>query len=72
MVGTLAQQGTLWSLVADGAGGVHRVRVGNYLGKDHGKIVETTETSIAVEEIVPNGVGGWIRKPRTITLTEEK
>ncbi len=72
MVGTLAQQGTLWALIADGEGGVYRVRVGNYLGKNHGKIVETTETSIAVEEIVPNGVGGWIRKPRTIKLAEEK
>lgn len=72
MVGTLAQKDAMWALLADGEGGVHRVRVGNYVGKDHGKIVETTETSIGVEEIVPNGVGGWIRKPRTITLTEEK
>ena len=72
MVGTLEQQGTLWALIGDGEGGVHRVRVGNYLGKDYGKIVEATETSIAVEEIVPNGVGGWIRKPRTIKLTEER
>ena len=72
MVGTLSQNGTMWALVADGEGGVHRVRVGNYLGKDHGKIVETTETSIAVDEIVPNGTGGWIQRPRTIKLAEEE
>ena len=72
MVGTLSQNGTMWVLVADGEGGVHRVRVGNYLGKDHGKIVETTETSISVEEIVPNGTGGWIQRPRTIKLAEEE
>lgn len=71
MVGTLAQQGTLWALLSDGEGGVHRVRVGNYVGKNHGKITETTETSIEVEEIVANGVGGWIRRPRTIKLAEE-
>jgi len=71
MVGTLSQGGTLWALVSDGEGGVHRVRVGNYLGKDHGRIVETTETAVEVEEIVPSGVGGWIRRPRTIQLTEK-
>jgi type IV pilus assembly protein PilP len=72
MVGTLSQNGALWALVADGAGGVHRVRVGNYLGKDHGKIVETTETSISVQEIVPSGQpGSWIARPRSIKLAEQ-
>jgi type IV pilus assembly protein PilP len=71
MVGTLAQQGTLWALVADDEGGVHRVRNGNYLGKNHGRIVETTETSIGVEEIVPSGTGGWVQRPRTLKLEEQ-
>ena len=56
---------------ADGEGGVHRVRVGNYLGKNHGKIVSATETSVEVIEIVPSGVGGWLERPRTIKLTEQ-
>ena len=72
MVGTLSQSSTLWALLADGEGGVHRVRVGNYIGKDHGRIVEATETSLSVEEIVPSGGGGWILRPRTIKLAEAK
>lgn len=71
MVGTLAQKGTLWTLVQDEEGGVHRVRIGNYLGKNHGRIVAAAETEISVVEIVPNGVGGWIERPRTIKLTEK-
>ena len=71
MVGTLSQKGTLWVLIADGEGGVHRLRIGNYLGKNHGKIVSATETSIEVVEIVPSGVGGWLERPRTIKLTEQ-
>ena len=70
MVGTLEQKGTLWALIGDGEGGVHRVRVGNYLGKNHGKIVEISETEISVQEIVPSGTGGWIARPRTIKLAE--
>ena len=71
MVGTLSQSGTLWVLIADGEGGVHRLKVGNYLGKNHGKIVSATETSVEVIEIVPSGVGGWLERPRTIKLTEQ-
>jgi type IV pilus assembly protein PilP len=71
MVGTLTQKGTQWALVKDEESGVHRVRIGNYLGKNHGRIVATTETEVSVMEIVPNGVGGWIERPRTIKLTEQ-
>jgi len=71
MVGTVDKGGTLWVLINDGDGGVHRVKVGNHLGKDHGKIVSATETEISVVEIVPSGVGSWIERPRTIELAEK-
>ena len=71
MVGTINKDGVQWVLINDGDGGVHRLRKGNYVGKDHGKIVEATETEVSVVEIVPSGVGGWIERPRTITLTEK-
>ncbi len=71
MVGTLAQKGVLWVLIRDEAGGVHRVRTGNYLGRNHGKIVAVSETETLVVEIVPSGVGGWLERPRTIKLTEQ-
>lgn len=68
MVGSLEQSGTLWALMQDEDGGVHRIRQGNYIGRNHGRIVEATETYISVIEIVPNGVDGWIERPRTIKL----
>jgi type IV pilus assembly protein PilP len=71
LVGTLEQHGQLWSLINDGEGGVHRVKLGNYLGRNHGRIVETTEIYISVVEIVPNGLGGWIERPKTIKLKEK-
>lgn len=69
MVGTLSRAGTDWSLVRDPDGGVHRVKVGNFLGRNHGKIVEMTETYVAVIEIVSDGSSeGWVERPRTIKL----
>ncbi|MEE4662134.1 MAG: pilus assembly protein PilP [Halieaceae bacterium] len=68
MVGTLSRAGVDWCLIRDPEGGVHRVRVGNYLGRNHGKIVEMTDTYVAVIEIVSDGTDGWVERPRTIKL----
>jgi type IV pilus assembly protein PilP len=70
MVGTLERSGDNWTLIMDPEGGVHRVTVGNYLGRSHGKIVEMTDTYVAVVEIVSDGTkDGWVERPRTIKLT---
>ena len=70
MVGTLERSKNNWTLIMDPDGGVHRVQVGNFLGRAHGKIVETTDTYVAVVEIVSDGTqDGWVERPRTIKLS---
>ena len=70
MVGTLERDGNNWTLIKDPDGGVHRVTIGNYLGRHHGKIVEMTDTYLAVVEIVSDGTeDGWVERPRTIKLS---
>lgn len=72
VVGMLEQKGALWSLVKDGVGGIHRVTLGNYMGKNHGKIVSVTADQIDLQEIVSDGLGGWVQRPRTIKLSEKE
>lgn len=69
MVGTLSNEGGMFALVR-GAGGVHRIRVGDFLGRNDGKIVAINESKIDVVEIVPDGEGGWLERPRSLTLKE--
>jgi len=69
MVGTLSNR-TGMSALVNGAGGVHRVGIGDYLGRNHGRIAKIDEASIDVVEIVPDGEGGWLERPRTLTLKE--
>ena len=70
MVGSLERRGTDWTLVKDPDGGVHRVKLGNFLGRHHGKIVEMDDTFVAVVEIVSDGTqDGWVERPRTIKLS---
>ena len=69
MVGTIARaDDELWALIKDGDNDVHRIKVGNYMGKNNGKVINITTTQIDVMEIVPDGQGGWLERPRSMML----
>jgi type IV pilus assembly protein PilP len=68
MVGTVQMDGTLWALVQDANGSVHRIKIGNYLGRNHGHVVELTENHISVIEIVSNGPEEWVERPHKLAL----
>jgi len=71
MVGILAlPEGDVWALLDDAEGGVHRVEAGNYVGRNHGKVVSINPGSIDVIEIVPDVHGGWLERPRAIKLQD--
>ena len=69
MVGILSNQQGMQALIR-GAGSVHRVKIGDYLGRNHGRITSIEEGRIDVVEIVPDGEGGWLERPRTLSLPE--
>ena len=68
MVGTLEQRGQLYALIRDVEEGVHRVRAGDYMGADHGKILDINDTAIELLEIVSDGTGGWVERQRSVSL----
>ena len=74
LVGTIQKDGTLWSLVRfineEGKVSIAKVKVSNYLGKNHGKIVANTPNRLEVVEIVPDGKGNWLERPRTLALVD--
>jgi type IV pilus assembly protein PilP len=49
---------------------VHRVKVGDYLGRDNGRIVSVSDSQVDVIEIVSDGEGAWLERPRSISLKE--
>ena len=72
MVGTVSKAGKLWSLIDDGQGKVTRVTIGNYMGKNNGRIVSSTGSQIELMEIVADGSSGWVERPRIIKLEEKE
>lgn len=70
MVGTVTKDGVTWGLVDDGTSNIHRVQVGNYMGRNHGKIYHIDNGRIDMKEIVPNGADQWVERPKTLQLRE--
>ncbi len=68
MVGTLSNSKGFWALVRDTEANVHRVAINNYMGRNHGKVIELGDTFISLIEIVPDGLGGWLERPKTLNL----
>lgn len=71
MVGTLNIGGFQYALVQDPDQLIHRVVPGNYMGRNHGQIINIRDDSIELVELVPNGLGGWIERNAAIALDDQ-
>jgi type IV pilus assembly protein PilP len=69
MVGTLEQDGQRWALVKTKEGTIHRVTLGNHMGRNYGKIVEISEDKIKLVELVQIG-SGYQEQEAEISLGE--
>ena len=72
MVGTVVMKSNLWGLVKADDGTIHRVQIGNYMGKNYGKIIHIGSDKIELMEIVPDQPGTWREQQMSIMLTEEQ
>jgi type IV pilus assembly protein PilP len=68
MVGTFAKESSEWALIRDPDGVVHRVAVGNYMGKNHGKVGMISNDEVQLSEFIADGVGGWLVREASIAL----
>jgi type IV pilus assembly protein PilP len=70
MVGTLEREQARWALILSPDGILHRVRVGNYMGKNNGQVTSINPERIQLVEIVPDGGGRWREKQAEIALKQ--
>jgi len=70
MVGIMNNDGQQWALIKAPDNSIFRVREGNYMGENHGKIIKISESKIDLKEIVSDGLGGWIERANVVGLSE--
>ena len=68
MVGTFTKSANEWALIRDPDGVVHRVSVGNYIGKNYGRVLGIQADEVALSEFIANGAGGWLVREAEIAL----
>lgn len=70
MVGTMEIKHKLWGLIIVSDGTIHRVSQGQYLGKNHGRIMSISQDKIKIIEIVPDQPSGWRENTILVALSE--
>ena len=71
MVGTMENADESWAIINDPDNTVHRVKVGNYMGRNIGKIMNIFEDRVELREIVQDSNGRWDERQAAIVLVEE-
>lgn len=72
MVGLMESEDNQWGIIKDPDGVVHRIKVGNYMGRNTGKVLNVFEDRIEVREIVRNSQGRWEERQAAIALDEQE
>ncbi|MFK8067376.1 MAG: pilus assembly protein PilP [Gammaproteobacteria bacterium] len=72
LVGTLEQSSGLWGIVKDPDGTIYRVKEGNYLGRNYGKILSVSEEKIELREIIKDLQGAWEERQASIALSDDE
>ena len=70
MVGALSSESQASALLRVN-GVIHRVKVGDYLGRNNGQVAWIQAQQIEVFELIPDGRGGWLERSLTIPLKQQ-
>lgn len=71
MVGVLKQKNAIYAVIKTPENTIYRVRTGNYLGQNFGKVVAITDTEVKLKETVQDSTGDWAERDSTLTLQEQ-
>lgn len=70
MAGTMTVAGRRYALIKAPDGIVYRVSVGDHMGQNLGEIVAIDDQGAQLVEIVPDGLGGYMRREASLAVSE--
>ena len=71
MHGTLGSEEHLWGLIKASSGEIFRVSPGDYIGLNHGEILDITKNYIELSELILTGKGCWQVRTTQIPLSSQ-
>lgn len=70
--GTLRQDNEIWGLIRQPDSQIARVRTGDYMGQNYGRILVIKSNSIKLEETIKNSSGSWEKHTVILDLNTGK
>lgn len=70
MVGSIQIGGVPYALVRSSEPFVYRVREGDYMGQNHGRVIAVSPDQLQMQELFPDGAGRWVQRDTALTLTD--
>ncbi len=70
MVGYMQQKGVGYAVVKAPDSKIYRVKAGNYLGLNFGKVLEVAGNEVKIKEMVQDSAGDWTERMSTLQLVE--
>jgi type IV pilus assembly protein PilP len=70
MVGFLSQDNIGQAIIHAPDGKLYRVKVGNYLGQNFGRVTEVAETEVKIKEVIQDSTGDWSDRMSSLQLVE--
>jgi len=70
MVGYLQRSNVGYAVIRSSDGKLHRIKAGNYVGMNFGKVISVTDSEIKIKEMVQDSAGDWSERESTLQLVE--
>jgi type IV pilus assembly protein PilP len=70
MVGTLQQKKDIYALIKTPDNNLHRVKPGDYIGQNFGRITAIDESAVKLKELIQDSGNEWKEEERTLLLQE--
>ena len=72
MVGTLSQKRDVFALIKTPDNNLYRVKAGDFMGQNFGRITDITESTVKLKELVQDSGSEWKEEERTLLLQDEQ
>lgn len=72
MVGIIQYPNTIWGVIKSSDGKIHRVKIGDFIGTNHGKITAISANKIDIVELIPNETGAFSPRNNFIHLEQNQ
>jgi len=70
MVGTLQRQKQVFALIKTPDNNLYRVKTGDFMGQNFGRIIDINESALKLKELVQDSGNEWKEEERTLLLQE--